>query len=512
MSSETKPFAASKPVESGIDQVSVAREAQPVVLAAGSHGSAPDHGFQVAHSPHHEDDIAIRVRNLSKCYQIYDRPEDRLKQSIIPRLQRLMGKPPRNYFREFWALKDISFEVKKGETVGIIGRNGSGKSTLLQLICGTLAPTSGAIEIRGRVAALLELGAGFNPDFTGRENVYMNAAVLGLRREEIDARFDDIATFADIGEFIEQPVKTYSSGMYVRLAFAVAAHVDADILVIDEALSVGDFVFQQRCMRFLRTFMKTGTVLFVSHDTSAVTNLCRTAVWLSQGRMEAAGPAKDVCEAYLEACYAAQQGESALPTPRNRRIHRDKSVTPNDQRLESLNRSPLRNDIQVFQFDPYGPSFGKGGAEITNVHLLDEHDRPLAWIVGGEAVVLVIEAVLHQPLARPIIGFFVKDRLGQALFGDNTYLSYRHNPVGADAGDTLEARFAFSMPLLPQGRYSICVAIADGTQEEHIQHHWIHDALIFQSKVSPLYPGGLLGIPMHEVTLTRRVPDPAQSA
>ncbi|WP_373190642.1 ABC transporter ATP-binding protein, partial [Halomonas sp.] len=194
----------------------------------------------------------IRLADVAKHYQIYAQPRDRLKQFIMPRLQRLLGKPMRRYGREFRALDGISFEVAKGETVGIIGRNGSGKSTLLQMICGTLTPTHGEIHTQGRIAALLELGAGFDPEFSGRENVYMNASVLGLSKPQIDARLADILAFADIGEFIDQPVKTYSSGMYVRLAFAVIAHVDADILVIDEALAVGDAFFVQKCMRFLR--------------------------------------------------------------------------------------------------------------------------------------------------------------------------------------------------------------------------------------------------------------------
>ena len=255
-------------------------------------------------------EIAIKVEHLSKCYHMYSRPQDRLKQSLFPRLQRLAGKPPKRYYHEFWALNDVSFEVKKGETVGIIGRNGSGKSTLLQLICGTLSATSGSIQTSGRIAALLELGAGFNPEFTGRENVYMNAAILGLATEEIDARFADITAFADIGEYIEQPVKSYSSGMYVRLAFAVIAHVDADILVIDEALSVGDAFFTQKCMRFLRNFMQKGTVLFVSHDTAAVINLCQKAVWLDRGQSAFQGTPKEAAEKYLAATYEAQQGES----------------------------------------------------------------------------------------------------------------------------------------------------------------------------------------------------------
>lgn len=228
-----------------------------------------------------QDDIAIRVENLSKCYQIYDTPRDRLKQFILPRLHHLTGQTPRQYFREFWALKDVSFEVKKGETIGIIGRNGSGKSTLLQLICGTLSPTSGSITTNGRIAALLELGSGFNPEFTGRENVYMNASVLGLSKEEIDARFEDIVAFADIGTFIEQPVKMYSSGMMVRLAFAVQAQVEPDILIVDEALAVGDAKFQAKCFDRLHQLKEGGTsILLVTHSSEQIVTHCSEAILL----------------------------------------------------------------------------------------------------------------------------------------------------------------------------------------------------------------------------------------
>jgi lipopolysaccharide transport system ATP-binding protein len=330
-------------------------------------------------------DIAIRVTNLSKCYQIYDNPRDRLKQFVLPRVKRALGRQPSNYFREFWALKDVSLEVKRGETIGIIGRNGSGKSTLLQMICGTLTPTNGAVETCGRVAALLELGSGFNPEFTGRENIYMNASILGLSKEEIDTKFDDIVAFADIGDFIEQPVKTYSSGMYVRLAFAVIAHADADILVVDEALAVGDAFFTQKCMRFLRNFMKTGTVLFVSHDTASVKSLCSYAVWIEKGQVLQEGTPKDICGLYLEAFYEAQQGKGT--STRLKAIkNQDTSREIKDQRLEFINASNLRNDLQIFNFDPNAASFGKGGAQIQDVRLLDERGNPLAWIVGGEKI------------------------------------------------------------------------------------------------------------------------------
>jgi len=444
-------------------------------------------------------DIAIRVSNLSKCYHIYDNPRDRLKQFIAPRLQRLAWQQPKQYFREFWAVKDVSFEIKKGETVGIIGRNGSGKSTLLQMICGTLTPTSGSIETNGRIAALLELGSGFNPEFTGRENVYMNASVLGLSNKEIDERFDDIAAFADIGDFIEQSVKTYSSGMMVRLAFAVIAHVDADILIIDEALAVGDAFFTQKCMRFLHGFMKTGTVLFVSHDTSSIKSLCNYAVWLEKGEVLQEGSPKDVCELYLEAFYEAQQGKSS--STKLKAFKKTDDTRPlKDQRLEFINASNLRNDLEIFKFDPDAASFGKGGAQIHDVQLLDENEHPLAWIVGGEKVTLRVMVHAHQDLDSPIIGFSVKDRLGQVLFGDNTFLSYREYLVPCQEGCELQADFIFYMPLLPAGEYSFTVAIANGTQEIHEQHHWIHDAVLFKSESSSV-ASGLIGIPMQEVKL-----------
>jgi lipopolysaccharide transport system ATP-binding protein len=436
-------------------------------------------------------DFAIKVENLSKSYQIYDNPQDRLWQML------LRGR--KQFYREFWALKDVSFEIKKGETFGIVGRNGSGKSTLLQMICGTLNPTAGTIQTNGRIAALLELGSGFNPEFTGRENVYLNGTVLGLSQKEIDERFDKIAEFADIGDFIEQPIKTYSSGMAVRLAFAVIAHVDADILVIDEALSVGDAFFTQKCMRFLRQFMKNGTVMFVSHDTGAVLNLCNKAILLNQGSIIEQGNPKEVCEHYLESLYETKKSSSS----KHNGIPEKKTITVSDykdQRLKYINNTELRNDIKIFQFDPDAPSFGNGGATIHKVSFLDEFENPLSWVVGGEKVILQVVVAVQEKLDSPIIGFFVKDRLGQMLFGDNTYLSYKNNIIVSEKGDELEARFVFNMPILPRGDYSISAAIANGTQEVHEQHHWIHDAVLFRSESSSIV-SGLIGIPMLKISL-----------
>ena len=449
------------------------------------------------------NDFAIRVTNLSKRYELYDTPLDRLKQFIAPRLQRLAGQSPKQYFREFLALKDVSFEIKKGETVGIIGRNGSGKSTLLQMICGTLTPTSGSIQTNGRVAALLELGSGFNPEFTGRENVYMNASVLGLSTNEIDSRFDAIATFADIGEFIEQPVKSYSSGMMVRLAFAVLAHVDADILVVDEALSVGDAFFTQKCMRFLRKFMEKGTVLFVSHDTGAVINLCQSAIWLNKGISKYRGEPKDVTQMYLAELYESQQGESAANISEKNIDDKLPEEQPRDMRQDFINTTDHRNDIELFSFIPDAASFGKGGGNITSVELLDETGKPLAWVVGGEKVRLVITCFATANIPSPIIGFLVNDRLGQPIFGENTCNFSKQAPLIISSGAKFDAEFEFRMPILPMGDYSITAALAEGNQQEHIQHHWMHDALLLKSHSSSVSTG-LVGVPMNNIRLSTR--------
>ena len=444
-------------------------------------------------------ELAIRVEGLGKCFQVYETPRDRLKQFVLPRLRRVVGLRPSQHFREFWALQGVSFQVRRGETVGIIGRNGSGKSTLLQILCGTLHASTGVVETQGRVAALLELGSGFNPEFTGRENVHLNAAILGLTQAEINARFDDIVAFADIGEHLEQPVKTFSSGMLVRLAFAVIAHVDADMLVIDEALAVGDAFFTQKCMRFLRNFMQTGTVLFVSHDTGSIRSLCNRAIWLEKGQVLADGDPKEVSEKYLQAFYEAQQGNSTTTRLKSQRpANPDEPV--HDQRLKFINASNLRNDLKVFDFNPDSSSCGAGGAQIEDVRLLDASGARLAWLVGGERVTLQVAVRALLPLESPIVGFYIRDKLGQTLFGDNTYLSYMAAPVRCAAMEVLEAEFQFLMPLLPPGNYSVTVAIADGTQETSVQHHWMHDALMFRSENSAVSTG-LIGIPMEAIRL-----------
>lgn len=460
------------------------------------------------------DEIVISAQGLSKCYPIYTHPRDRLKQFIVPNLQRLIGMPPSRYYQEFWSLRDVSFELYRGDTVGIIGRNGAGKSTLLQILCGTLEPTAGSYYTRGRVAALLELGSGFNPEFSGRDNVFLNASLLGLSREETQQRFDDIAAFADIGQFMEQPVKTYSSGMYVRLAFAVIAHVDADILVVDEALAVGDAIFTQKCMRFIRGFQEHGTLLFVSHDTSSVTNLCRKALWLDGGQLRQSGDAKEVCDDYIEYTFRLLNGEPASSSTEKPRhaLKAATSSTPRPSEADPVSNTGkpdeyryAENQMSASVSNNLNESNGwkTGHAEITKVFFSlsdDDTHQALQVLKGGEKVRLIIEAQARSDLASPIIGFYLRDRLGQNLFGENTLVFTGDNPMPVTAGQHLRAEFDFILPLLPNGSYSIVAALADGNQTTHTQHHWLHDAVLLEVSSSAIR-WGIVGIPFKHVSL-----------
>lgn len=443
------------------------------------------------------NEVVISAQGVSKCYPIYAHPRDRLKQFITPNLQRLVGLTPSRYYHEFWALRDISFELYRGDTVGIIGRNGAGKSTLLQILCGTLEPTSGSYHTRGRVAALLELGSGFNPEFSGRDNVYLNAALLGLSREETEKRFDAIAAFADIGEFIDQPVKTYSSGMYVRLAFAVIAHVDADILVVDEALAVGDAVFTQKCMRFIRSFQERGTLLFVSHDTNSVINLCRKALWIDDGQIRQSGDAKDVCDNYIEHTFRLLNNMPDVAPPKQQeKPEESASATSAYRYADNAMRASVSDNLNESN------GWTTGQASITRVFfsLAGDAAEPLHLLKGGEHVRLVIEGQAHHALASPIIGFYLRDRLGQNLFGENTLAYTGQKPLPAAAGQTLRAEFDFTLPLLPNGIYSIVAAFADGDLTTHTQHHWLHDAVLLEVSSSAVR-WGIVGIPFKNVSL-----------
>lgn len=395
-------------------------------------------------------DFAIRVQNLSKCYQLYDRPEDRLKQVIYPRMRRLLGKEPKNYAREFWALREVSFDVKKGETVGIIGRNGSGKSTLLQIVAGTLEATQGQVQVNGRVAALLELGSGFNPEFTGRENVYINAAIQGMSRDQIDAKFEDIAAFADIGDFLEQPIKTYSSGMVMRLAFAVNACIEPDILVVDEALGVGDAPFQAKCYKRLRHLVDSGkSVLFVSHDIATVRSICSRALWLKNGRAELWGEAKEVSKHYERFCWE-EQGI----------VLNHSDISNNDEPLALSSSKPVLRRAassifappQLFETNPvftanrWRTRMGTGDVVIRNFIMLSEEGNPATSFEYNEQISLHYLLEVCRPVnSEFILGIRLRDLKGHFVLSANDINSV-HRIVGA-VGDQFVMSAHMRLPL-----------------------------------------------------------------
>ena len=435
-------------------------------------------------------ETVISAEGLGKSYQMYRQPQDRLKQMFFRW---------RQYYEEYWAFQNVDLCVRRGETLGIIGSNGSGKSTLLQVIAGTLQPSAGTIATHGRIAPLLELGTGFNPEFTGRENVTLAATILGLSKEEVDRRFDSILDFAGIGDFIDQQVKTYSSGMYARLAFAVAAHVDADILIVDEILAVGDAAFTQKCMRFIRKFKENGTLLFVSHDTSAVNALCDRAIWMKDGQIRAEGEAKDVSLAYQASLGEGSDGKDFKISGRRRQAPRSVET---DFRHERIASSDKRNVMEIFEFDAESPSYGEGGGRILNVRFLDGAARELPVLEGGETVTLQIECMARRDIEKPIVGFYVRDRLGQNLFGDNTFLACEGIAPAVASGERFRAAFEFRMPYLPPSDYAVCAALAEGTQLEHVQHHWVDEALLFRCESGHIRQG-LIGVPMHSIRMTK---------
>ena len=439
-------------------------------------------------------DVVVAARALCKSYRIYRQPWHRLLQCLM------MGKF--KLYREVQALKDCSFEVRRGECLGIIGRNGAGKSTVLQLLAETVMPSSGDLEIHGRIAALLELGSGFNPEFTGRENIFMYGAILGLSPDKIRERYQSIIDFADIGDAVEQPVKTYSSGMAMRLAFAVVAHIDADVLIIDEALAVGDVVFVQKCYAFLREFIKTHTVILVTHDIAAVRDLCDRAIWLDEGRVMEVGKPAQVTDDYLAHCYETRQGASAIESQATAEAKKDDPDAASDVRGEIWKEHPdhvPRYDI--FAFDENAPSFGKGGARIRDIFFTDLEGNAMNECRGSEMVRLVLDIEVLEAMKSPIVGFAFRNSRGENIFGDNSFEIYRDKPHAAAPGEVLEAVFEFEMPRLHPGEYTLHAAVADGTQDEHIQNQWFHNALTITSYYHGK-TGVMVGIPMRRISLS----------
>lgn len=437
-------------------------------------------------------ETAIKVENLSKCYQIYDQPRDRLKQFLLPRLGRILGVPPKQYYREFWALRDVSFEIKKGETVGIIGRNGSGKSTLLQMICGTLSPTTGGITTQGRIAALLELGSGFNPEFTGRENIYMNASVLGLSKNEIDTRFDEIAAFSDIDDFIEQPVKTYSSGMYARLAFSIAINVDPEILIVDEALAVGDARFVAKCMRRIKDIQAQGaSILFVSHDVGSVRTLCERAIWLNKGTLVEQGDVFPVTGRFTEFMFRDEKNEQDALL--------DELTNPTEKEVLQAETSKDRDEIKadsnnatVTFFSHQVPAerlpaldarpvthWGSHKGIILTAAIHDERGTAKDIFAWGELLNIVVEVNVPKEISREhlSVAFSIKDLKGTDLIVSTTHeFECRRLPDK----DRFSVSFKLTNPLVT-GKYLLVVAVENRQHRDIHYYEYVEGAHYFSS-------------------------------
>lgn len=431
----------------------------------------------VRHSPSiSADDIVISVRNVGKMYYLYERPLDRLKQAFLWGRKKL--------YREFWALRDVSFEVKRGETVGIIGRNGAGKSTLLQIIAGTLAPTTGEVLVNGRVAALLELGSGFNPEFTGRENVYLNGAIWGFSRKEMDERFDEIAAFADIGQFIEQPVKLYSSGMFVRLAFAVQAFVSKEVLVVDEVLAVGDEAFQRKCMAALERFRDNGgTVLLVSHDTQTIVRQCERCLLLSHGELLVDDDSKSVTDLYQRLMYSdAQEFAEILVTLRQhglqhvrKRSQKETETQAQIQETAHDRNGQLKHRVGPLDwFDPNLPktnevTYGNGDAEIIDYGVYNQQGERVNVLTMGRRYEWVYKVQFYRDAYNVHFGMMLKTADGLDVAGiatDRENILFECIP----ASSLMEARFSIKLNIVP-GTYFLNAGVMGTVDGERVYLH-----------------------------------------
>lgn len=424
-------------------------------------------------------DVAIKVERLSKCFHIYDKPRDRLLQ--------MLSHGRKQFFREFWALHDVSFIIKKGETVGIVGRNGSGKSTLLQIICGTLTPSFGQVQTMGRVAALLELGSGFNPEFSGRENVYLNAAVLGLSKEETDSRFAEIEAFAEIGDFIDQPVKTYSSGMMVRLAFAVAINVDPQILIIDEALSVGDELFQRKCFARIEAIKASGaTILFVSHSGSTIVELCDRAILLDGGDMLAEGTPKSIIGKYQKLLYAPAEKIEAIRTAICEE-ERQECVSVASVHFASLSDESVQKQVEDEIDEFYDPnlqsqsvlSYESHGVVISSPQILDLAGEPVNCLKRGRTYRYTYQAHFSVGAVGVQFGMMIKTLAGVELGGATSAVNSQDAITYVAQGALVEIEFAFQCHLNP-GTYFLNAGVLGTTGESETYLHRLLDACLFR--------------------------------
>jgi lipopolysaccharide transport system ATP-binding protein len=430
----------------------------------------------------------VEFRAVSKSYPIYTSPSDRLKELLL--LNR------KSFHRDFWALRDVTFNIRRGETFCIVGENGSGKSTLLQIVAGILRATSGDTMVRGRVAALLELGSGFNPEFTGRDNVYLNGAILGLSRKEMDRKFPEIEEFAEIGDFIDQPVKTYSSGMGVRLAFAVAIHVDPEILLVDEALSVGDIYFRQRCMRKVHELRERGvTIVFVSHAIGDVKSIGDRALWLDAGRIREMGDIDKVTTRYMAAMVEKDSRYlTAHHTPESPNIGTGHITAP--EVIEHIPNIDHRH--------------GDARAQVIGIAVLDHRAKPLPVLEPSSTIIVRISVRAHVDLGLPIVGFMLRNHMGLDFSGTNTAREDFELPA-MHAGDVFTVDFHLQLPELYPSSFSFSPAIADGTLHNYVMCDWIDNAITIQMTSSPGQIYGYVHLPCH-IELNRKLGGPLADA
>ena len=394
--------------------------------------------------------VAIQASHITKLYKLYQKPVDRLKESLS-----ITGKV---LHKDMYALNDVDFEIHRGESVGIIGTNGSGKSTLLKIITGVLNPTEGNAVVNGKLSALLELGAGFNPEYTGIENIYLSGMIMGYSREEMDEKLQSIVDFADIGEFIHQPVKTYSSGMFVRLAFATQIYADPDVLIVDEALSVGDMRFQQKCYRAMEQIMQDKTVVLVSHDSGAILHFCKRVIWIEKGKLMFDGDVAEGIRRYQSFLINGLEIEQ-MATDEGRT-----KMSPVSQKLRLI---PVSGEVQ---------RAGTGEVDITECGLFDEAGEFVETAEPGSTYRFAIKVRYPKAIPSVIVGIAVKNRLGEDAFGFNSDM------IGLSVDSTCEEAeyiFSFVMPQLNAGQYTISTAVASGKHQDHIQLCWLHDVWLF---------------------------------
>lgn len=409
-----------------------------------------------------ENNITINVQNLTKMYKLYEKPSDRIKEAI---------KKNSCYHKDFMAVNDISFQVKRGETVGIIGRNGAGKSTLLKMITGVLKPTSGNIQLSGNVSALLELGAGFDPERNGIDNIYLNGRINGLSKNEIDKSVDEVLEFADIGDFVYQPIKTYSSGMLVRLAFAAAVNIKPEILIVDEALSVGDVRFQQKCYRKIREFKKNGTVLFVSHDTGAIASFCDRVIWIDNGKIYKEGEPGEIIEEYLAFMrYDLKNDQKQHLSSQMEEVDNEECDEENENNTYTL-------------------AFGNQAAQFTKISLKNDKGNIISQVHGGQKICIEMQLQSKKEIEFPILGFNLKDVLGNELIVTNTVFEKIKVPV-IQPNKNYRFEWQFEFPHLHAGDYLLDIALAEGTYLNHEQIHFVTDALVIKCIDKRLYQEG----------------------